>query len=942
MPIFLLAMFLFCEMSPVRAEVTDSVKYRQTDEGLGKYIYSCLFTLDHGKKVAICIQRSKTYPAVGSPTSEWEEVFNEDLRKVLYYGYGGPEDKGYKVVETSCAAAAANGDNETTIGAAVLEEIRLLDSPPPNFRIWKVSTNGGFSQDLAFFTTLTTGELKLEKKSTDENCTYSLEEAIYGVFSDEECTLQVGELITDEDGTSQTITLDEGTYYVKELQAPEGYLLSEEIQEVHILVERTVTLVASDEPIPPIADLVIRKVNVMGEGLSGAEFAVYEDENCDQLVSEGVTEEDGKVVFSGLVKDKTYYLKELQAPEGYMLSEEVYPVEADGTEVPIINEKIFVLPNTGSSGELMVNFLGIWNVIKSLKRRNNMKKNFVKFGCTVLIVCMLAASQMSMAFAAETTGGVVDFKTGDAHITIQGNDEQSLKGKTWKLHKLFDAENAEGGESIRYTLNSTYANSLKKVVAGRINKNANEVTEYDILDYIQKINENKVEGSAAEQKLENRYSTYRYFVEELIAQIQKDQIQGETIEIKDATASNSVEIKGLDYGYYIIEDATEVSETHSAASLAIVTTANPTAILNIKSDYPTVTKKVYEEDDNVGWNDVADYEIGETVPFKYTSNIPNINGYSKYYYAWHDSMDEALTLQNDSIQIQISGSLNGSDKTYTLTKTEYVLNTNPGNNETFQIQISDIKAIVDREFPQFSNNENQYGQTVTVSYNALLNDKAAEDTGRPGYENDVRLEFSNNPNLVEGKQSADTGFTPWDTVVCFSYRLDGLKVNNKLTSLANAKFKIYRDAECTEAVFDEEYISDENGNFTIYGLDSGTYYLKETEAPAGYRPIDEPIMIQIEAAFKSDRNTYEKGKGAGDEVLTLSGNAVVTTFYDGEEHVETVEMAAEQETGSLALTVVNQIGSKLPVTGSYMMPVLLAIGGVCIYLGVKPGKEKNE
>ena len=118
--------------------------------------------------------------------------------------------------------------------------------------------------------------------------------------------------------------------------------------------------------------------------------------------------------------------------------------------------------------------------------------------------------------------------------------------------------------------------------------------------------------------------------------------------------------------------------------------------------------------------------------------------------------------------------------------------------------------------------------------------------------------------------------------------------------------------------------------------------MKETEAPAGYRPIDEPIMIQIEAAFKSDRNTYKKGKGAGDEVLTLSGNAVVTTFYDGEEHVETVEMAAEQETGSLALTVVNQIGSKLPVTGSYMMPVLLAIGGVCIYLGVKPGKEKNE
>ena len=571
-----------------------------------------------------------------------------------------------------------------------------------------------------------------------------------------------------------------------------------------------------------------------------------------------------------------------------------------------------------------------------------MRKRFIKLGCTVLTVCMLAASHMSMVFAAETVGGVVDLKEGNARITIQGNDGQSLSEKTWKLHKLFDAENAAGGESVRYKLNNAYANSLKKVVSGRINKNVNDVTEYDILDYIQKINENKVEGVSTNQKLENRNSTYRYFVEELIAQIQKDQVQGELITVKNVTASNSVEIKGLDYGYYIIEDASENTGKHTATSLAIVTTANPTATMNVKSDYPVVTKKIFEEDRNVGWNDIADYEIGETVPFQYTSNIPNINGYVKYFYAWHDVMDEALTLQDDSIKIQIEGSLNEANKTYTLKNSEYSLNKNPGNNETFQIQISDIKAIVDREFPQFTNNENQYGQKVTVSYSAVLNEKAADDTGRPGYENDVRLEFSNNPNLVDGTQSLDTGFTPWDTVACFSYRLDGLKMNNKLTALANAKFKIYRDAACTDEVFEKEYVSDENGNFTIYGLDSDTYYLKETEAPAGYRPIDEPIEIKIQPNFPSDRNEYEKGSGVGENVLKLSGSAVITTFYDGKEHVEEVDMEVDQEAGALTLTVINQIGSKLPVTGSYMMPVLLAIGGVCVYLGVRPGKERDE
>ena len=368
MPVFLIVMFILCGMNPVQAKVSSYERYKQMDEGLDKYIYSALFSLDDGKKFAFCIQRSKMVPAAGSKTSDWIEVFNEDLRKVLYYGYGGPEDKGYTVVETSCAAAAANGDNDTTIGTTVLEEIRLLDSPPENFRIWKVSTNGGFSQDLAFFTTLTTGELNLEKTSLDEVYECSLEGAVYGIFLDEECKVQVAELITDEAGKSKTITLDEGTYYVKELQPPLGYLLNEEILPVHVLVERTVTVMVSDKPIPPTTDLEIKKVNVLGECLEGAEFALYEDEACSQLVGMGTTDASGKVVFKELIKDKKYYLKETKAPDGYMLLDKLYEVVVDGTELPVVNEKIFVLPNTGSSDALFMNLVGIWCVIKSLKK----------------------------------------------------------------------------------------------------------------------------------------------------------------------------------------------------------------------------------------------------------------------------------------------------------------------------------------------------------------------------------------------------------------------------------------------------------------------------------------------------------------------------------------------------------------------------------------------
>lgn len=368
LPIFMIVMFLFCEMNPVQAKVTDYVKYRQIDEETGQNIASHLFVLDDGKKMAVCIQRSKITPGVGSQTGTWVELFNEDLRKVLYYGYGGPEDKGYTVVETSCAAAAANGDNETKLGEKILEEIRLLESPPPNFRVWKVSSNGGFTQDLAFYTTLLTGELNLEKFSTDESCSYSLEGAVYGVFNDETCTEQVGELVTDIDGKSGTISLDEGTYYVKELQAPEGYLLNSEILEVDVFVERLATLIVSDEPIPPFVDLTVKKVNVMGEALEGAEFSIYEDEACSQLAGTGISDASGKVVFSNLIKDKTYYLKETKAPDSYMLSDEVHEIAASETEVPVINERIFVLPNTGSEQGIIMNLFGIWCVIKSMKK----------------------------------------------------------------------------------------------------------------------------------------------------------------------------------------------------------------------------------------------------------------------------------------------------------------------------------------------------------------------------------------------------------------------------------------------------------------------------------------------------------------------------------------------------------------------------------------------
>ncbi|PFY72942.1 MSCRAMM family protein [Bacillus wiedmannii] len=165
----------------------------------------------------------------------------------------------------------------------------------------------------------------------------------------------VGELVTDGQGEAISKELPIGNYTLVEVEAPKGYDLLKDKIAVKIEKDTVVEIKIGNKKLPdPTGQFEIEKVDDkdINLKLKGAVFQVLDKEGKE--VTRLTTDEKGKVISNQLVLGK-YMIKEIKAPNGYMLLRD--PIEIEITEA-VRTQKLtvknvknnWVIPNTGGSG----------------------------------------------------------------------------------------------------------------------------------------------------------------------------------------------------------------------------------------------------------------------------------------------------------------------------------------------------------------------------------------------------------------------------------------------------------------------------------------------------------------------------------------------------------------------------------------------------------------
>ncbi len=553
------------------------------------------------------------------------------------------------------------------------------------------------------------------------------------------------------------------------------------------------------------------------------------------------------------------------------------------------------------------------------------------------LVMVLALAVPAMAAAGNETQG---------SITINSTEAVSVAGRTFNAYKILDVksyvtpEEGQANATVVYTV----PEAMKSFYNDRYNLDGTE-GDYD---------------AQVVAKIAVEADMFAFAADALAA--------AKTAKVTAATATAGpdatfVTIGDLPLGYYVVED----TGTEKPVSSLILDTTNLAPSVEIKADQPKLDKNIdgTKDTDDTTTGDAKNNTaaVGDKVPFKLTSKVPDMTGYKKYYFVVTDTMSKGLTF-NDDVAITVGEKALVKDTDFTVT---YETNTETGKTA--------IKIV----FVDFYNNyKDQTGDDIIITYSAILNKDA--EIGVAGNDNTAKLTYSNNPNYDhtneptgdEPDSTVPTGETPESTTRTYVTGVKLIKVDPEGNTLTGAQFKIegtklntvlvtgevFKEAadgdywkltdgtyttddpnaegmdqskyestttkytkttETTEVTKAENVTYtgtvDEDGVLTFDGLAAGEYTITELKSPAGYNLLKDPIKVTV-------------GFTAPAEDASSTDCTWTYAWKLGEENMDAVANEAN------AVQVVNQSGTELPSTGGIGTTIFYAVGGVLVLAAV--------
>lgn len=468
---------------------------------------------------------------------------------------------------------------------------------------------------------------------------------------------------------------------------------------------------------------------------------------------------------------------------------------------------------------------------------------------SLLLTLVMVLSMSVNVFAAENGSA------GKGSITI----ENAVEDQTYSIYRLMDLESYSKNEAYSYKAAEKWEAWLKTQTT---------YVSFDEQDYV-----SWVEGADAAA-----------FAKAALAYAKENNIDPDAPK-QTKTESGIVKFENLALGYYLVDS--------SLGILCSLDTTDDAVTMQEKNEVPTVDKKVKEGNN---WGSESTVKIGDTVEFMTTIHAKQ----GAQNYVLHDQMTEGLTLDPDSIKVQVGESTLEKDKDYTVLTDNDVPEPEIKDSCTFEIKFTQAYLDTITE-----------ATDIVVTYSAVLNEKAviADKTN----DNKTKLDYGDNSS------------TEWSETTTKTFQFDIVKTDSAKKLLSGAEFELYtsktggekialvkeKDGSYRVATAEESgkegFTSAviEAGKVTVKGLDAAIYWLEETKAPAGYNKLPGRVEVNLIDETKTD---LPDGKNL---TATMNGDK-----WEG------------------GVQIINNTGTELPSTGGIGTTIFYAAGSVLVLAAV--------